>query len=66
MPAPTKWLIITCGPGCGKTTIIKGLTSVFRRAEKHILLAAPTGRAGSTNGTSLWNRRPNNSQITQI
>ena len=40
-----KLLIITGGPGCGKTTLIKGLTSVFSQAEKRILLAAPTGRA---------------------
>ena len=40
-----KLLIITGGPGCGKTTLIRGLTSVFSQAEKSILLAAPTGRA---------------------
>ncbi|MCB0318023.1 MAG: ATP-dependent RecD-like DNA helicase [Bdellovibrionales bacterium] len=40
-----KLLIITGGPGCGKTTLIKGLTSVFAQAKKNILLAAPTGRA---------------------
>lgn len=37
--------IITGGPGCGKTTIIKALSLVFRYAGKRVLLAAPTGRA---------------------
>lgn len=40
-----KFLIITGGPGCGKTTITKALVSVFRHAGKIIALAAPTGRA---------------------
>jgi len=38
-------LIITGGPGCGKTTVIRALTSVFKAAQKRILMAAPTGRA---------------------
>ncbi len=38
-------VIITGGPGCGKTTIIRALVSVFTQAEKRVSLAAPTGRA---------------------
>jgi exodeoxyribonuclease V alpha subunit len=40
-------LIITGGPGTGKTTIIKDLISIFRRnfPDGTIALAAPTGRA---------------------
>ncbi|MEN9846206.1 MAG: hypothetical protein RIS36_1353 [Pseudomonadota bacterium] len=38
-------LIITGGPGCGKTTIIKALTILFERAKLAFALAAPTGRA---------------------
>ncbi len=38
-------LVITGGPGCGKTTIIRALTSLFKSAKKRLLLAAPTGRA---------------------
>ena len=38
-------LIITGGPGCGKTTVVRALTSVFNHSKQRILLAAPTGRA---------------------
>lgn len=38
-------LIITGGPGCGKTTIIKALTLLFEKAGLQFALAAPTGRA---------------------
>lgn len=37
--------IITGGPGTGKTTIIKGILSVFKNNRKKCLLMAPTGRA---------------------
>jgi exodeoxyribonuclease V alpha subunit len=40
-----KILVITGGPGTGKTTIIKAVTTVFDRWERKVLLAAPTGRA---------------------
>lgn len=38
-------LVITGGPGTGKTTTINTLIKVFERLDKKILLAAPTGRA---------------------
>lgn len=38
-------LIITGGPGTGKTTTINTIIRMFREADKTILLAAPTGRA---------------------
>ncbi|MBU0559993.1 MAG: ATP-dependent RecD-like DNA helicase [Bacteroidetes bacterium] len=40
-----KLLIITGGPGTGKTTTLKGIIDIYKRREKKILLAAPTGRA---------------------
>ena len=36
---------LTGGPGTGKTTIIKGILSVLKRAGCKVMLAAPTGRA---------------------
>lgn len=36
---------LTGGPGTGKTTIIKGMVSVLKKAGCKVLLAAPTGRA---------------------
>lgn len=38
-------LILTGGPGTGKTTVIKGITDLFTSLKKSFTLAAPTGRA---------------------
>lgn len=38
-------LVITGGPGTGKTTILKGILSLYDELELETLLAAPTGRA---------------------
>lgn len=38
-------LLITGGPGTGKTTILNGILSLFGQMQLHCLLAAPTGRA---------------------
>ncbi len=40
-----KVMVITGGPGTGKTTIIKAILGIFERIGVSILLAAPTGRA---------------------
>jgi len=40
-----KILIITGGPGTGKTTIIRAIVDIFEGWPKKVLLAAPTGRA---------------------
>jgi exodeoxyribonuclease V alpha subunit len=40
-----KILVITGGPGTGKTTIIKAVVDIFRQWGRTVLLAAPTGRA---------------------
>ncbi|MBI5116288.1 ATP-dependent RecD-like DNA helicase [Candidatus Poribacteria bacterium] len=41
----SKVLIITGGPGTGKTTIIRALVEMFRAKGQRVQLAAPTGRA---------------------
>lgn len=43
--AERKILLLTGGPGTGKTTALAGILSLFERMEKKTLLAAPTGRA---------------------
>ncbi len=40
-----KILVITGGPGTGKTTIVKAIVDIFHAWEKKVILAAPTGRA---------------------
>jgi len=41
----SKVMILTGGPGTGKTTTTLGIITAFRQAGARILLAAPTGRA---------------------
>ena len=41
----SKILVLTGGPGTGKTTTTLGIITAFREAGARILLAAPTGRA---------------------
>lgn len=43
--AESKVLVITGGPGTGKTTIINALLKIFSGLKVRIMLAAPTGRA---------------------
>jgi len=40
-----KMLVITGGPGTGKTTIVRAVVDIFRLWGRTVLLAAPTGRA---------------------
>jgi exodeoxyribonuclease V alpha subunit len=40
-----KMMVITGGPGTGKTTIINTIIRIYRMAGQRVLLAAPTGRA---------------------
>ena len=41
----TGLLLVTGGPGTGKTTILRGILSVYQQMGLKCLLAAPTGRA---------------------
>ncbi|MDY6825038.1 MAG: ATP-dependent RecD-like DNA helicase [Thermodesulfobacteriota bacterium] len=40
-----RMLVITGGPGTGKTTLIRAITAIFEDAGKNVVLTAPTGRA---------------------
>ncbi|MDR3603715.1 MAG: ATP-dependent RecD-like DNA helicase [Syntrophaceae bacterium] len=41
----SKIMVVTGGPGTGKTTIIRAIMTIFERLGVKVLLAAPTGRA---------------------
>ncbi len=45
MAARSKVMVLTGGPGTGKTTIINAIINLFAEVRARILLAAPTGRA---------------------
>ena len=45
LAAASPITVITGGPGCGKTTLVRALVAMFRKAGLLIRLAAPTGRA---------------------
>ena len=45
LAASSRLLILTGGPGCGKTFTTKTIAALWRAMGKSILLAAPTGRA---------------------
>ncbi len=51
-----KLMIITGGPGVGKTTLVRSLMEIFRAKKLRIVLCAPTGRAAKrlteTTGTT--------------
>ncbi len=40
-----KVLVITGGPGTGKTTLVRGIVKILEKKRQRVLLAAPTGRA---------------------
>jgi exodeoxyribonuclease V alpha subunit len=41
----SKVLVITGGPGVGKTTIVRGILEIFSARKQRVALCAPTGRA---------------------
>ena len=43
--ATSKLLVVTGGPGTGKTTLVNGIIRILEMKGRRILLAAPTGRA---------------------
>ena len=55
MALKAKFMIITGGPGVGKTTIVNSILKILEAKKLRILLAAPTGRAAKrlTESTGL-------------
>lgn len=53
--AVSKVMVLTGGPGTGKTTTTQGIIAAYRAFGLKILLAAPTGRAAKrmTEATGL-------------
>jgi len=45
LSAKSSLLVITGGPGCGKTTVVRSIGALFKKAGFTIRLCAPTGRA---------------------
>ena len=45
--AQSKLMIVTGGPGTGKTTVINAIIKIFKELNAKIQLAAPTGRAAN-------------------
>ena len=48
----SRLLIITGGPGTGKTTLVRGILAALGASEPRVVLAAPTGRAARRLGES--------------
>jgi exodeoxyribonuclease V alpha subunit len=48
--ATQKVLVVTGGPGTGKTTIVRGILEIFAAKERRHALCAPTGRAAKRLG----------------
>lgn len=41
----SQLLVVTGGPGTGKTTLVRGIVAILEAKKQRVLLAAPTGRA---------------------
>ena len=50
LAAQEELLILTGGPGTGKTTSVRGIVALFERMGLDVLLCAPTGRAAKRMG----------------
>ncbi|HEX4338696.1 MAG TPA: ATP-dependent RecD-like DNA helicase [Polyangiaceae bacterium] len=54
--ARQKLVVVTGGPGVGKTTIVRAILSVLENASLSVRLAAPTGRAAKRLGEATGRR----------
>lgn len=48
----SRFLIVTGGPGTGKTTLVRGILAALQASQPRVVLAAPTGRAARRLGES--------------
>lgn len=55
MAAKHPIMILTGGPGTGKTTVLKAILKILCKQNRYILLAAPTGRAAKRMKESIKN-----------
>jgi len=53
-----KVMVLTGGPGTGKTTIIKAILEIYRRLTTRIVMGAPTGRDAKNVEATGWEARP--------
>jgi exodeoxyribonuclease V alpha subunit len=58
LSAASKVLVITGGPGTGKTTLITAVLRIFQQLKLRIFLGAPTGRAAKRGQGNRVGGRP--------
>ena len=61
-----KVVVITGGPGTGKTTIINAILKIFAKAGVKFLLAAPTGRAAKRMSEATGSRGQDHSPLAGV
>ena len=61
-----KVLVITGGPGTGKTTLLMALLSILRRAKANFALAAPNRAGGKTHGRERRRRSDDDPPVARI
>jgi len=51
-----KMLVITGGPGTGKTTLVRAIVLIMNKINRVVKLAAPTGRASQRLSQATWEK----------
>jgi exodeoxyribonuclease V alpha subunit len=66
MSVENKVMILTGGPGTGKTTTVKGIIDLYNQLDLKIMLAAPTGRAAKRMEEITGEKCKNNSSAFRL